>query len=972
MGEKWSAERNGVKIGLVWDDPPSSVVTTTQAYTLTGLKIRIKRTAKVTDASNKFTWSGAGVVAGTATNLAVPGAKGSTSDLTPLTGEAVALTYGAQATAGITIKVTGIGSGSIELKVSIPMPRREFDAPEAVTNLLVTRESDESHRITWQTTSSLERPVTAQEVLVSKNEGEFTQAAVLAAGVQAFTYRTLRGVRYAFKVKSKNGDAEITSSASVTAYTTPVGPGACAATLSGTDVLLEWGNPSLPTYTTEEDDGEGGTVEVIHALGQVEIWVSIDNATPVLLDTIAAALAGSYTHAAPDSRQSYRYRVRNKLNSNTVNQVVLWSDWGGYSDVVALIGTPDAPISATVIRISDEQHSIAWERVNPDLASAPYESQAIDRQEWDAALGDWGDWFRRANGLSKDSTSWSDTSTTIDRSYRWRVVAANAAGETPSGATGTLYTRPANPSRPVVERIVSDFRVTWNDRSQQETGYGVMGRMDAGSWSLLGTTAADATSWMHIDPVPGVSWSYYVYANGPSGLKSPNYGVPTASDTSQPVLSLRPPAAPVELAATSISGSVGNHDATTDITLSWRHSALDGSAQTAFEIQATAPGGSFASPTWSSGKAISSAQQMLIPANLFANTGGWQWRVRTWGAYVGAEPTGSEWSAISTLSLRARPVVTITSPTINQVIGKANLLIAWTFASANNFEQSWYRATLRNLDEDVIVEVLSGTSSTLRTLQFSSRLQHETEYQVSLEVTDSRNVTASVAVTPFRVEYVGPNAPTASAHWDENLGRVTISITNPPGDYSLEGNKIYRKVGPSWELLATVGFGQSYTESAPPAGDGVVNTYRVEAVSALGTTSHVDLPLACPNRAEWHWVNFGPGFAQVARARLEPSTRVSFGRRKVGRFYAGRTRPVYHYGAGRTHRISFSGILENDDPLASEQAWIAAQDAGGTVIYRDPYGKRIYADMGELSFNSYSPDLTTSGVSTTFEEVSDH
>lgn len=97
----------------------------------------------------------------------------------------------------------------------------------------------------------------------------------------------------------------------------------------------------------------------------------------------------------------------------------------------------------------------------------------------------------------------------------------------------------------------TSIQLSWNDKSDNESGFEVEGGVTGGQFSLLGTTAANATQYLAIGLVPETNYSFRVRATGSDGKSAYSNTVNTAT----------PLAAPGNLSAASTG--------TTSIEITW-------------------------------------------------------------------------------------------------------------------------------------------------------------------------------------------------------------------------------------------------------------------------------------------------------------------------------------------------------------------------------------------------------------------
>jgi hypothetical protein len=88
------------------------------------------------------------------------------------------------------------------------------------------------------------------------------------------------------------------------------------------------------------------------------------------------------------------------------------------------------------------------------------------------------------------------------------IVSTSTAPLAPSGLTATVSGATVN--------------LAWQDNSPNEDGFRVERRVGSGAWSLLATTAANATAYADTTAASGTTYEYRVSAFGPGGTSSPS------------------------------------------------------------------------------------------------------------------------------------------------------------------------------------------------------------------------------------------------------------------------------------------------------------------------------------------------------------------------------------------------------------------------------------------------------------------
>ena len=138
-------------------------------------------------------------------------------------------------------------------------------------------------------------------------------------------------------------------------------------------------------------------------------------------------------------------------------------------------------------------------------------------------------------------TSFSDTSTAAGTVYRYRVIAYNAAGESPSTAVTVGLLPPAAPTNLVASLTTGPgASLTWVDNAANEDSYSVERSVNGGAFATVATLGPNTTSYAEAVPANG-TYTYRVAAANTAGQSAYSN---TASVTVQPG-----PAAPTNLTA---------------------------------------------------------------------------------------------------------------------------------------------------------------------------------------------------------------------------------------------------------------------------------------------------------------------------------------------------------------------------------------------------------------------------------------
>lgn len=586
---------------------------------------------------------------------------------------------------------------------------------------------------------------------------------------------------------------------------------------------------------------------------------------------------------------------------------------------------PYAPPSAAVARVSDTQHTVSWTTNYTDTSGGyPWTGVRIYRST------DGGSYALVAT-VPWSTTSWSDTTTSPDHSYRYRVDSYNATGQTTGPLTSTVYTTPATPGTPVAVKSGSDIVLTFTNAALHDTGVKVYESQGGGAYSLLATVAvANQTTYTHVAPNASVTHTYKVTTY--------NGSLESAQSAASNTVQLQ--AAPN---APTLTGPSGVLDAAEAITFTWQHNPVDTTAQTAYEVQYRQSGGAWsAAITTGATNPSGNAWQRVVAGGTLVNDKTYEFQVRTKGAHADWSP----WSSIGAFQTSARPTATITSPGASHTT--STVTAAWTYYDAESTAQAAWVAKLLTA-AGLVLETKSGTGATA-SIAFDTTVADSGSYQVAVQVRDAAGLWSAEDTQAFTVSYALPPTPTLTAAWVEDVGAVVVMITNPAyevGEADTDHNQVWRSIdsGP-WVMIADgVPPNSAITDYLPVIGG--VNEYRAVAFSALPSTApSSSLVLPVTSTQGWVWLNAGPGFATMCRLRDNATLTTRASRAKTLNHFAGREYPVETAGQARTRTIGLSARIAPGSATITELEALA--DLPAPACYRDATGRRWFVSLGEV------------------------
>jgi|GEM_PF-6905277 len=580
---------------------------------------------------------------------------------------------------------------------------------------------------------------------------------------------------------------------------------------------------------------------------------------------------------------------------------------------VFLISAPLTPSNLVATRNSDTNISMTF--TNPTTADNPYDSITVRR--WDNVTNGW----YTVAVISGSATSYTDTTVSSDRLYRYAVIGYNTLGYSPDYAySNYIQTTPAAPSGVVCYSSGASVIVDWTDNSHNEDHFYIQSSEYTGgtwqAWTNEAEVSAGTTSWTDTSPPNIVKYRVKALTDVYNSLSS-------SYSESNELTILQAPSAPTNMSPDNIY-----FDATASKIFTWQHNPLDGSLQTKYSIQYKVDGGSYPG-TPQIDQQASGTSSHTFAADTFSNATTYKYQVKTWGAYS----TGSDWSVEKTFYCAAVPVGTITSPTAVSDYTTSLLTMTWSFVGNTQIE---YLAKLYD-SNDVLIETKSG-SGDAETVNFDYLLLNNQTYTVTLQVKDNTNLWSVETNVEFDTAFSVPPTPTFTLTKNETTGTVNIAITNPsPEGAEIEAitNNIYRSIdGENYDLiLEDVTLNSSVTDYIPALG--IPTYYIVEAVSATPTVARAtydDITLTCNGM---YFLNTGSNYLTYVIFNENVELTEKSERKTVLQQFEGRNYPVKYQSEELAEEISFLCDVKSED-LNDVKAMVQSLD---DLFYRDYSGR---------------------------------
>lgn len=319
----------------------------------------------------------------------------------------------------------------------------------------------------------------------------WTTVTTAAADATSFTDTGLQAsTSYAYRVSAVNAAGTSAASNTATASTiipVPAAPSALTATVNSINqITLTW---------TDNSNNETGFVVQRHAAGS-STW------------TVVATTAANVTTLPDNALQpgtSYYYRV-------------LAVNAGGYSVESNTASNttftpPAAPGNLSLTVLSSTSIKLAWADNSTNETGFRIERQAAGSNTWGLVAT-----------TGSNATTFTDNGVQANTQYSYRIFAVNGASSAASNiATGsTLIVLPNAPTNlALTVQSCNAIGLSWSDNANNETGYKIERQAGDGTsndgWTVVTTTAADATSYSDATVSPSTQYAYRISAVNAAG-----------------------------------------------------------------------------------------------------------------------------------------------------------------------------------------------------------------------------------------------------------------------------------------------------------------------------------------------------------------------------------------------------------------------------------------------------------------------
>ncbi|MDD3654346.1 MAG: fibronectin type III domain-containing protein [Desulfotomaculaceae bacterium] len=365
--------------------------------------------------------------------------------------------------------------------------------PAAPTGLSATAESSSRINLTWKDNATNE---TGFKIERREPGGSYIQVTTVKSNATSYNDTGLdSNTRYDYRVRAYNshGNSGYSNedSATTTGEAVPAAPSDLSASATSYSwIYINWAdNSHNETGFIIERKKAGGTYSQIGA-----VYANTTNFT----DT---GLAG-------DTRYYYRVRAYNAYGH---------SDYSNEDSVVtADRDIPETPSDLSATALSSSRIRITW-----DDNSNNETGFKIERRRS-------GGTYSQIDTVDDNTTSYTDTGLSSDTRYYYRVRAYNASGNSDYSNEDSAVTTdgdiPETPSDLSATALSSSrIKITWEDNSNNETGFRIERKRSGGTYSLIDTVDDNTTSYTDSGLSGNTRYYYRVRAynaNGNSGYSN--------------------------------------------------------------------------------------------------------------------------------------------------------------------------------------------------------------------------------------------------------------------------------------------------------------------------------------------------------------------------------------------------------------------------------------------------------------------
>jgi len=372
------------------------------------------------------------------------------------------------------------------------------DIPASPGGLTVTGATTSSISLSWNDTAdegsySIEASVDGL--------GSWSSAGTTGQNVVTFTHSGLsESVQRYYRVIANNKAGGSIPSSTANSWTVPAAPtGLTATVISTTQIDLSWTDVSTgnQSYKVER---------------------STDNVNWTEIATGLSATATTYSATGLTASTLYYFRVR---AANAARN----SDYSNTASATTQASTtvPNAPSGFNATSTFADSVSLSW----TDNSSGTGQETGFDIEVSTNA----GSTYSSVTTTAANATSYSHTGRVESTTYLYRIRATNSAGSSSWVVGDNVTTTAAITGFTATAASSTQINLAWTDKSGVETGFRIERSTDNTNWSLVTTTAANATSFSNTGLNASTLYYYRIRSNSYNGTNDSAWY--TASATTQ-------------------------------------------------------------------------------------------------------------------------------------------------------------------------------------------------------------------------------------------------------------------------------------------------------------------------------------------------------------------------------------------------------------------------------------------------------
>jgi hypothetical protein len=235
-----------------------------------------------------------------------------------------------------------------------------------------------------------------------------------------------------------------------------------------------------------------------------EVWRSADGNAPwtQIATVTAPTVSYSDTSLSASTTRYYRVNAVNCYDSANPSSTANATNAAGSSNI------PAAPSGFTATSNFADSVSLSW----TDNSASPAEDGFDIEVSTNA-----GSSYSSVTTTAQNATSYSHTGRVESTAYLYRIRATNTSGSSSWVTASSVTTPAAVQSFTATAASSTQINLSWTDKSGVETGFRIERSTDNSNWSLVTTTAANATSFSNTGLTASTLYYYRIRSDSYNG-----------------------------------------------------------------------------------------------------------------------------------------------------------------------------------------------------------------------------------------------------------------------------------------------------------------------------------------------------------------------------------------------------------------------------------------------------------------------